>query len=104
MGRVKLSFPHMGTVWVPMKALCQELGIDLVIPPQNTTRTLSLGVKHAPEGLCIPFKITLGNFLEALELGADTLLQAGVPVSAAWAATPRPRNGSCGTWATSSIC
>ena len=74
---MKLSFPHMGTVWVPMKALCQELGIDLVIPPQNTTRTLSLGVKHAPEGLCIPFKITLGNFLEALELGADTLIQAG---------------------------
>ncbi|MDP6346836.1 MAG: CoA protein activase [Dehalococcoidia bacterium] len=74
---MKLSFPHMGTVWVPMKALCQELGIDLVIPPQNTTRTLSLGVKHAPEGLCIPFKITLGNFIEALELGADTLIQAG---------------------------
>lgn len=74
---MKVAFPHMGTVWVPMKALCQELGIDLVIPPPNTTRTLSLGVKYAPEGLCIPFKLTLGNFIEALDLGADTLLQAG---------------------------
>lgn len=74
---MKVAFPHMGTVWVPMKALCQELGIDVVIPPLNTTRTLSLGVKHAPEGLCIPFKLTLGNFIEVLEMGADTLLQAG---------------------------
>jgi len=28
-------------------------------------------------GLCIPFKLTLGNLIEAAEMGADTLLMAG---------------------------
>lgn len=44
------------------------------MPPVTNQRTLSLGVKHSPEGLCIPFKLTLGNLIEAVELGADTLI------------------------------
>ena len=44
------------------------------MPPVNNQRTLSLGVRHSPEGLCIPFKLTLGNLIEAAELGADTLI------------------------------
>ena len=64
----------MGNIHIPFKALFQRLGIDYVMPPLTTQRTLSLGVKYAPEGLCIPFKLTLGNLIEAAELGADTLL------------------------------
>jgi predicted nucleotide-binding protein (sugar kinase/HSP70/actin superfamily) len=60
-----------------MKTLLQELNVDTVIPPMNSQRTLSLGTKYSPEGLCIPFKLTLGNFIEAAELGADTFLMAG---------------------------
>lgn len=74
---MKVAFPHMGQVWVPIKSLFQELGVDYVVPPPNSRRTLSLGVQHAPAGLCIPFKLTLGNFIEALDMGADTVLQAG---------------------------
>jgi len=74
---VKLTFPHMGNIYVPMRAILSELDIDHVIPPPITARTLSLGVKYSPEGICIPFKITLGCFIEALESGADALLQAG---------------------------
>ena len=66
--------PHMGNVYIPFKALFQRLNIDFVIPPLNNQHTLSLGVKHSPEGLCIPFKLTLGNLIEAAQLGADTLL------------------------------
>ncbi len=66
--------PHMGTVYIPFKALFQRLNIDFVIPPVNNQHTLSLGAKHSPEGLCIPFKLTLGNLIEATQLGADTLL------------------------------
>jgi predicted nucleotide-binding protein (sugar kinase/HSP70/actin superfamily) len=36
-----------------------------------------LGVRYSPEGTCIPFKLTLGNLIEAAELGADTMLMAG---------------------------
>jgi len=71
---MRIGMPHMGNLYIPFKALFQRLGIDYVIPPVNNLHTLSLGVKHSPEGLCIPFKLTLGNLIEAAELGADTLL------------------------------
>lgn len=74
---MRVAIPHMGHVWVPLKTIFEELNIDYVIPPYHSRRTLSLAVKYSPEGLCLPFKLTLGNFIEALELGADTLLQAG---------------------------
>jgi predicted nucleotide-binding protein (sugar kinase/HSP70/actin superfamily) len=66
--------PHMGNIYIPFKALFQRLNVDFVLPPVNNQRTLSLGVRYSPEGLCIPFKLTLGNLIEAAELGADTLL------------------------------
>ena len=71
---MRVGMPHMGNIYIPFKALFQRLNIDLVITPVNNQRTLSLGVKHSPEGLCIPFKLTLGNLIEAAEMGADTLV------------------------------
>ncbi|MFC1987884.1 acyl-CoA dehydratase activase-related protein [Chloroflexota bacterium] len=71
---MRIGMPHMGNLYIPFKALFQRLGIDFVIPPVNNQHTLSLGVRHSPEGLCIPFKLTLGNLIEAAQLGADTLL------------------------------
>jgi predicted nucleotide-binding protein (sugar kinase/HSP70/actin superfamily) len=64
----------MGNLYIPFKALFQRLNVDFVIPPVSNQRTLSLGVRYSPEGMCIPFKLTLGNLIEAAELGADTLL------------------------------
>ncbi len=71
---MRVGMPHMGNIYIPFKALFQRLNVDLVIPPVNNQRTLSLGVRYSPEGLCIPFKLTLGNLIDAAELGADTLL------------------------------
>ncbi len=71
---MRIGMPHMGNLYIPFKALFQRLDIDFVMPPVNNQRTLSLGVRHSPEGMCIPFKLTLGNLIEAAELGADTLL------------------------------
>ena len=71
---MRIGIPHIGKVYIPLKAVFQRLNVDYVIPPVNNQRTLSLGVKYSPEGLCIPFKLTLGNMIEAAELGADTML------------------------------
>ena len=71
---MRVALPHMGNIYIPFKALFRRLDIDCVIPPVTNQRTLSLGVKHSPEGVCIPFKLTLGNLIEAVELGADTLI------------------------------
>ena len=74
---MRVSMPHMGNLYIPLKALFQRLDIDFIVPPPTTQRTLSFGVKYSPEGLCIPFKLTLGNLIEVAELGADTLLMPG---------------------------
>ena len=74
-----LGLPHMGNIYIPVKAMANRLGIDLVVPPPTTQRTLSLGVKYSPEMACLPFKLTLGNMIEALELGADTTMMPGGP-------------------------
>ena len=55
------------------------MGFDLVRTPPTTQRTLSLGVEYSPEFVCLPFKLQLGNMIEALESGADTLLMPGGP-------------------------
>jgi len=76
---MRVSMSHMGNIYVTIKAWAHKLGRsdNLIIPPANSQRTLSLGVKYSPEGLCLPFKLTLGNLIEACELGADTLVTVG---------------------------
>lgn len=49
----------------------------MVLPPPTSRKTVELGVRNAPECACFPLKLNLGNFLEAKELGADTILMAG---------------------------
>ena len=71
-----ISFPHMGDYWVPLKTLIEILDCEIVLPPSMTKKTLELGVKHSPEFVCIPFKYNLGNYIEALEKGANFLIQA----------------------------
>jgi predicted nucleotide-binding protein (sugar kinase/HSP70/actin superfamily) len=74
---MRVSIPHMGNVYIPFRAAFERLGIDYVMPPANSQRTLSLGSRYSPEGLCIPFKMILGNMIESAEMGADTLLVPG---------------------------
>jgi len=72
----KVSFPHMGDYYHAFKSVAELIGQPLVAPP-ITKKTVELGFKHSPESVCIPFKYNLGNYIEALEAGADVLVQAG---------------------------
>ncbi len=74
---MRVTFPHMGNAWVAVKAIASKMGIDLVVPPPTSEHTLSLGTRYSPETICLPFKLTLGNMIEALESGADTILMLG---------------------------
>lgn len=74
---MKITFPHMGNIWVVGRTLFQTLGHEVIIPPKNTKRTMELGTTYAPEFACFPLKVTLGNFIEAAEKGANTLFMAG---------------------------
>lgn len=74
---MKVTFPHMGYMYVSLKGMLEYLGIDVVVPPACSKKTLTLGVKHSPEFACLPLKLNIGNFIEAKELGADTIMMAG---------------------------
>lgn len=74
---MKITFPHMGNIYIPLKTLFENLGCEVIPPPPCTKKTLELGVAYSPEFACLPLKINIGNFIEALELGADTIVMAG---------------------------
>ncbi|HHW13104.1 MAG TPA: CoA protein activase [Firmicutes bacterium] len=74
---MRLTFPHMGLLSIPVETLLNSLGHEAVPAPPTNKRTFELGVKYSPEGACLPFKINLGNFIEALEQGAEGILMGG---------------------------
>ncbi len=74
---MKITFPHMGNVYLAVKALFDGLGINYVIPPQNSKKSLEIGSLHSPEEICLPYKIMIGNYIQAIEQGADTVLITG---------------------------
>ncbi|MDK2951880.1 MAG: hypothetical protein PWQ77_1545 [Kosmotogales bacterium] len=72
----KVSFPYLGHVIVYKKFL-QMMGFEVIMPPAPTQKTIDLGVKYSPEFACIPFKMLMGNYIEACELGANTIISSG---------------------------
>jgi len=67
----------MGNIYIPLKTLFENLGCEVVLSPPCSKKTLELGVAYSPEFACLPLKINIGNFIEALEKGADTIVMAG---------------------------
>ena len=67
----------MGAVNIPLKALFSSLGCQVVQGPSPNRKTAEAGIALAPEMVCLPFKITLGDMISCLERGADTLLFLG---------------------------
>ncbi len=74
---MKITFPHMGNTYLAGKALFEDLGVDVVLPLRISKKTLELGTKYAPETICLPLKINLGNYLESIKRGADTIVVTG---------------------------
>lgn len=67
----KISFPHMGTISLAWSSALRIIGCEPYVEPYTSKKSLSLGTKHAPEAICLPYKLILGNFIEAIEGGAD---------------------------------
>ncbi|MFA5431809.1 MAG: hypothetical protein WC319_02875 [Candidatus Paceibacterota bacterium] len=73
----KICFPHLGNYFIAFKAIMEPLVDEIVLAPSITKRTIELGTRYSPEAACIPFKYNLGNYIEALEKGANVIVQAG---------------------------
>ena len=77
--KIKVAFPHMGNIYIAWAAALKRLGVEPFIPPYSSKRTLSLGTKNSPESICLPYKLILGNFIEAIEGGADYVAMISSP-------------------------
>jgi predicted nucleotide-binding protein (sugar kinase/HSP70/actin superfamily) len=77
---MRAAFPYMGSIRLVLEPILRTLGADVVRAPEPGRVTLERGARLAPEMMCLPFKVTLGNMLWCVEHGADSL----VYVSGAW--------------------
>ncbi len=73
----KISFPHMGPYVHAFRYFLEELGWEVIMPDRPNEATLSRGVKFAPEFYCVPFKLTLGSYMEVLDRGAQVIVTSG---------------------------
>jgi predicted nucleotide-binding protein (sugar kinase/HSP70/actin superfamily) len=76
--KIRATFPHLGSYFLPIEVLFTKgLDVEYVTPPPVTSKTLEIGSKYSPDFVCSPFKYNLGNYIESIEAGANTLLQVG---------------------------
>lgn len=68
------SFPRIGNYTGVFVKMLESFGLSVLTPPPITERTVKLGVKHSADMMCYPFKVTLGNFIEEIEQGANCLI------------------------------
>ena len=62
------------------KFFCEQvLDVDYLPLPEATRAASEVGVQNSSDYVCTPFKHILGDFAEALDLGADILIQFGGP-------------------------
>ncbi len=76
--KIKVACPRFGNYHIALEFLFTKgLGVEYVTPPPSTKKTLEIGSKYSPDFVCSPFKFNLGNYIEAIEAGANTLIQTG---------------------------
>jgi predicted nucleotide-binding protein (sugar kinase/HSP70/actin superfamily) len=71
---LKITYPHMGYLNIPIVSMLNNLGVEVIQAPPISKRTVELGSLYSPEGVCLPYKINMGNFIESINQGADTLV------------------------------
>jgi predicted nucleotide-binding protein (sugar kinase/HSP70/actin superfamily) len=49
---MKVSFFHLGAIYAYIEPYLRSLGLDVVVPPFSSRRTLDLGTRFCPE-VCI---------------------------------------------------
>ena len=74
-----VSFPHMGNLYIPISTMLKVMGASVLLAPQNNTETLNLGTRNSFETVCLPYKLNLGNYIQALDSGADVIIMFQAP-------------------------
>jgi len=72
--RPVVGIPTMGTTAIAIKSLFKGIGAQVEMGPPISKRTVTLGAQSSPEFICTPYKQILGNMIEMLDAGVDTLI------------------------------
>lgn len=76
----RVAFFNYGDYDVAFQFFVEQVcGAEYVRIPPSTKRTLELGSAHSNDFVCAPYKHILGCYIEALERGADVLVQFAGP-------------------------
>jgi predicted nucleotide-binding protein (sugar kinase/HSP70/actin superfamily) len=70
---MKVTFPRWGPYSIVFQRFIENLGLEVIPPEPTTDKTISDGVRIAPQLYCFPLKVNLGNYLSAIRRGADTI-------------------------------
>lgn len=72
-------FPNIENYGIPVNILIEKtLGYRTMDCPVTTKKTAERGSKNSPDTICTPFKIMLGNFMDALDNGANVLVMPAI--------------------------
>jgi predicted nucleotide-binding protein (sugar kinase/HSP70/actin superfamily) len=75
--KMHLTIPHMGHLHLGFEQVFRNLGVHITMPPRPNKEALMLGTRYAPECACLPFKLNLGNMIQALNQGATDIMMPG---------------------------
>ena len=71
---MKVTFPHIGKAYIPVRLLLESIGTQTAVPERNNAATLEQGSRISPDEICLPFKLMAGNLTDGYKKGADTAL------------------------------
>ena len=74
---IHLTIPHMGHLHLGFERVLKDLGVHITMPPRPNKEALMLGTRYSPEFTCLPFKLNLGNMIQALNQGATDIIMPG---------------------------
>ena len=72
-----LTIPHMGHLHLGFERVFRNLGVHITMPPRPNKEALMLGTRYSPECACLPFKLNLGNMIQAMNQGATDVMMPG---------------------------
>lgn len=72
-----LTIPHMGHLHIGFENVFRNLGVHITMPPRPNKEAIWLGARYSPECACLPFKLNLGNMIQALQQGATDIIMPG---------------------------
>lgn len=72
-----LGFPNLGHLGAALSTIFNDGLVRTIDPFPVTRQTVELGEALAPEFICYPFAVTIGQMRQCLEAGANTIIMVG---------------------------